>query len=492
MTASTWHDALLDRLLESSWEILPWALLVFLVTRPQLRFRPATRVWFCTALAIHWLVRFAGIPSWEIAVLSPAPARSAYLESLAEPVPLASVESSTAVAVVMIVWALGACAVAAGWGTQGWRLRQLAAAARPVAESGWLRSRDRQQQALGLRTSVALRELPDLSTPLAIGLMRRQVILPAALVAQGSHSGGAWALAHELSHHARWDLLQSWFAAIACALFWFHPLAWWLASEQRKNQEEAADELAMQIEAVSAHQYGAWLLGWAQSRPLFWRGSLALASRHYRQLERRIRMLGLPPTRSTIARRSLFSAAILLSLVLLAPWRLVAASDAPVPRPVVAPEEVAVVPSPRRAPAPPAPPTAPIAPAPRDSQAFAALRLVERATELRVMAERLEAEARELLGHRAAHAPHAPPAPAPTERERVRGWAEADRARTVAESQRAIEDFERALAESHVEAPDIQRERERLARELERVARRQQELRQREGREQREREAPFY
>jgi hypothetical protein len=33
------------------------------------------------------------------------------------------------------------------------------------------------------------------------------------------------------------------------------------------------------------------------------------------------------------------------------------------------------------------------------------------------MAERLKAEAGELLGHHAAHAPHAP---APTERERVR------------------------------------------------------------------------
>jgi len=49
-------------------------------------------------------------------------------------------------------------------------------------------------------------------------------------------------LTHELAHVRRRDLWWRLAGTLACCLYWFHPLAWWAAAQQRKESEMACDD----------------------------------------------------------------------------------------------------------------------------------------------------------------------------------------------------------------------------------------------------------
>src|SRR6185312_7903800 len=65
------------------------------------------------------------------------------------------------------------------------------------------------------------------------------------------------ALAHELGHHARGDLIANWVALIVLALHWFNPVAWRAFRAFRADQEMACDALVLSgRDAALRHAYG--------------------------------------------------------------------------------------------------------------------------------------------------------------------------------------------------------------------------------------------
>jgi len=49
-------------------------------------------------------------------------------------------------------------------------------------------------------------------------------------------------LTHELAHVRRWDLLWRLAGSAVCCVYWFHPLAWWAAAQQRRESEMSCDD----------------------------------------------------------------------------------------------------------------------------------------------------------------------------------------------------------------------------------------------------------
>ncbi len=83
------------------------------------------------------------------------------------------------------------------------------------------------------------------SAPVTVGLLRPRIILP--------ESAGEWSRAqldavmtHEGAHARRRDPLFQWLALLNRAVFWFHPLAWWIERRLGALAEEACDSAVIE------------------------------------------------------------------------------------------------------------------------------------------------------------------------------------------------------------------------------------------------------
>ena len=77
--------------------------------------------------------------------------------------------------------------------------------------------------------------------PLAFGIVRRYVAFPRDFDERYDTDERALALAHEIGHHRRGDLIANWVALVVLALHWFNPLAWRAFRAFRADQEMAND-----------------------------------------------------------------------------------------------------------------------------------------------------------------------------------------------------------------------------------------------------------
>jgi beta-lactamase regulating signal transducer with metallopeptidase domain len=99
---------------------------------------------------------------------------------------------------------------------------------------------------LGITRPVGLYISHHIQGPLAIGIVRSLVILPAsALLALNPEQLEA-VLAHELAHVRRADYLWNLIQTMAETLLFFHPAVWWLGRNLREQRELCCDDIAVE------------------------------------------------------------------------------------------------------------------------------------------------------------------------------------------------------------------------------------------------------
>ena len=109
-----------------------------------------------------------------------------------------------------------------------------------------------------LHSSRVSIRLAAVSSPLVWGWLRPTILLPLS-AAEWSADRKNLAVAHERAHISRYDC---WFALLdllARALYWFHPLVWWLSAKLKEQRELACDEQVL-AGGVAAPLYAALLL----------------------------------------------------------------------------------------------------------------------------------------------------------------------------------------------------------------------------------------
>lgn len=213
----------------------------------------------------------------------------------------------------------------AGFGVAGLRLLS---AARGIAL--W-RARS---ELLGLEDGVEIRLLVGLRGPVAAGVWRRVVFVPAAWRTWSTDTR-RMVLAHELAHHRRHDPLRRWVAELACAINWFNPAVVWMARRLAMQCEFACDAAVLHC-GVDARAYAGLLCDCARDRAP--RG-LVLAMTDGAGLEARVRRLAKPTApagRWTLAAFFALTLAAAGTLALLGP----AKPPIPVPTEVFTPQEV--------------------------------------------------------------------------------------------------------------------------------------------------------
>jgi len=110
----------------------------------------------------------------------------------------------------------------------------------------------------GLPRCVRVVESPHAPVPMVWGIFRPLIALPAASRRWPAERLRA-VLLHELIHVQRRDLLAQMIAQAACCVYWFHPLTWIAAREQRRERERACDD-AVLARGIGAAEYAGHLV----------------------------------------------------------------------------------------------------------------------------------------------------------------------------------------------------------------------------------------
>jgi beta-lactamase regulating signal transducer with metallopeptidase domain len=113
----------------------------------------------------------------------------------------------------------------------------------------WLRilAAVRASTPMEILAAVEVRSSPGLLEPGVVGLFRPILFLPADIIQRLTPSQLDAVLSHELCHVRRRDNLTSAVHMIVEAVFWFHPLVWWISARLVEERERACDEEVLRL-----------------------------------------------------------------------------------------------------------------------------------------------------------------------------------------------------------------------------------------------------
>jgi TonB family protein len=192
------------------------------------------RYWLWWAASIKFLVPFGWLtalgavlygqttPIFELPEFTAAVGK--VIEPVATPLP-----GGLALAVVG-AWTLGVVGVLAYWLKRALAIRAALAAAEACAEA-WTAN-----------AGLAVKEADTVLEPGIVGIVRPVLLVPRGIAARLTHEQLRAIVAHELCHWRRRDNLRAALHMLVEAVFWFHPLVWWIGARLIEERERACDE----------------------------------------------------------------------------------------------------------------------------------------------------------------------------------------------------------------------------------------------------------
>jgi bla regulator protein blaR1 len=96
-------------------------------------------------------------------------------------------------------------------------------------------------------SKIQIRTSPGLLEPGVAGLFHPILLLPEGIAERLTPSQLEAVLAHELCHIRRRDNLSASLHMMVEALFWFHPLVWWIGARLVEERERACDEEVLSL-----------------------------------------------------------------------------------------------------------------------------------------------------------------------------------------------------------------------------------------------------
>jgi hypothetical protein len=137
---------------------------------------------------------------------------------------------------ILAIFGVGLARLAAGL----WGMRALRSSGSRIDDPGLIDLVEVLRAEMSCRRPVELRESDGLAAPATVGWRRPVVLLPDDWRGWDESERRA-VLAHELAHVCRNDFLAGLLAQLSLTVHFYHPLAHWLASRFRLEQELAAD-----------------------------------------------------------------------------------------------------------------------------------------------------------------------------------------------------------------------------------------------------------
>jgi len=242
MVEGNWISIIENHLWQSTVLACVVWLLALALRRNQARVR--YQLWLIASL--KFLVPFSVLFAigshlrWTTATPISRPAVSAMVEQIARPFPQFRVATTVVPAIsasgknwtsaipvfLLSVWICGFLVVLFSWARRWLKIRAaVRAASRLPIEAGL--------PVLSSRTTLE---------PGVFGIFRPVLLLPAGITDRLSPAHVRTILMHELCHVRRRDNLAATMHMMVEAIFWFHPLVWWIGSRLVDERERACDE----------------------------------------------------------------------------------------------------------------------------------------------------------------------------------------------------------------------------------------------------------
>jgi beta-lactamase regulating signal transducer with metallopeptidase domain len=142
---------------------------------------------------------------------------------------------------LVVIYVAGVIAVLMHLAVQHWMVRRSVRRATAVRDAEWTRLLADGAGRLGVNRPVRLLLSREHTVPSAVGIRRSSIMVP-AVAELWTHDRRRAVILHEMAHVARFDCLTQTLACAACAMYWFHPAAWWAARQLRIERELACDD----------------------------------------------------------------------------------------------------------------------------------------------------------------------------------------------------------------------------------------------------------
>jgi len=240
---------MLGALTNHLWQSTIFALAAAILTLAFRKNRAQVRYWIWLAASLKFLVPFAllialGTNLWQLLATKTAmpeitaPAVAQTILQITQPVPdtlsfAPSAQNTTnwLVVAVISIWACGSLAILL------------------MRSRAWLRIRAaiRSSTPIEIPVPVEVRSAPGLLEPGVVGIFRPTLLLPEGILESLTPQQLEAVLAHELAHIRRRDNLTAAVHMLVEAIFWFHPLVWWIGARLIDERERACDEAVLSL-----------------------------------------------------------------------------------------------------------------------------------------------------------------------------------------------------------------------------------------------------
>ncbi len=248
------------------WQSTLFAVVAALLTLTLRKHRAGARYGLWLVASLKFLVPFsllAGVGSQLAWLRGPAPSTPGLyvaIEEVSRPFTQPSLSAisgspaggspfnlTTVLPVLLAVWFCGFLAVLIVWYAH-WR--HISAALRdavPVHEGREFTALRRMEHSAGIRERIAMFLSPASLEPGIFGVLRPVMVWPRGISDRLEDAHLEAILVHELRHVRRRDNLAASIHMVVQAIFWFHPLVWWLGARLVEERERACDEEVLEL-----------------------------------------------------------------------------------------------------------------------------------------------------------------------------------------------------------------------------------------------------
>jgi uncharacterized protein (TIGR03435 family) len=229
------------------WQSTLFAAVIAILALALRRNRARLRYGLWLAASVKFLVPFAtlaaagGLVEWQQA---PAPIRSIVaapaVRDFNAPFAQQSLDPIAAVAAaehqewiapaLFTMWACGFAVIVLRRVRQSREIRAAVRASTPFAAT------------TPVPAGIEVRTAPTMLEPGVVGLQRPVILLPEGIASYLTAGQLAAVLAHEVCHVRRRDNLTAAMHMLVEAVFWFHPMVWWIGARLVATREQACDE----------------------------------------------------------------------------------------------------------------------------------------------------------------------------------------------------------------------------------------------------------